>query len=779
MIWKPCCGRSGVLGVLIVALGILLAPAQARQPDGEQQIKLLGEGRYEELVARFEFLLDQPRASAADIHGLCFAYHKIKQYRRLKQCLTHLEMRIRQGDREGRLFGAEDLTPYAAILRAESANELGDYALAVGEAGRALDWYEKEGDAEVLVEIDSLAALVVALNKMGERDAAWSYVRRLEKVKAGGLFSNEFKTSKSLALARSFMALGAYRQAYDALNKDYLFEANAFLDRLFSGALLTGNNLWLWQDVPRQYMFGKSLLETGHRQEAAERFKKLLGNPRIQQNGEIYWQLLYDLGRLADADGNLAAATDYLRQAVAVIERHRLNIDTEVNKIGFAADRQSVYGALVDVLYRRGDTASMFQYVERAKARALVDLLAYKWREKPPAKLAGAAVEQFNAYLRLDEQTQYQSGSGDARALLTELDASRQGLLLADPMFASLVAVQGVGLAEVSARLRPDESLLEYFASGPDLYLLVINHDDAAAFKLDNAQPARQSLSRQIADFRTSIDRMAPDVEARARALYDRLLRPAQTRLRKHLTIVPHSPLHYLPFAALHDGQNWLLQRHSVRMLPSASVERLLEAMPRAASPNVLILANPDTGVAANDLAHAELEARGISRNFPNARLLTRVAASERALRSESGSYAYVHLATHGKFQSSAPLKSFLLLAGDAEYDGLLTVDEIYGLKLNADLVSLSACETGLGKGSAGDDVVGLVRGFFYSGARTLLASYWSVDDAATAELMQKFYAGLDGQNKRDALRGAQLELLGRGAAPFFWASFYLTGLVD
>jgi CHAT domain-containing protein len=245
------------------------------------------------------------------------------------------------------------------------------------------------------------------------------------------------------------------------------------------------------------------------------------------------------------------------------------------------------------------------------------------------------------------------------------------------------------------------------------------------------------------------------------------------------LTIVPHSPLHYLPFAALHDGQGWLLQQHGVRMLPSASVERLLEAIPRSTTHNALILANPDTGVSANDLAYAEQEARGISQNFSSSRTLTRAAASERALRNESGSYGYVHLATHGKFQSSAPLKSFLLLAGDAEYDGLLTVDEIYGLKLHADLVSLSACETGLGKGSAGDDVVGLVRGFFYSGARTLLASYWSVDDAATAEIMQKFYAGLNRQNKRDALRSAQLELLGHGAAPFYWASFYLTGLAD
>jgi CHAT domain-containing protein len=770
-------GRGGLWRLLLVGLVFAFSSAIAKQPSGEQQIKLIGEGRYEELVERFEFLLDQPKAVAADLHGLCFAYHKIKQYRRLTQCLAQLEMRIRQGDREGRLFGAEDLTPYAAILRAESANELGDYPLAIGEAGRALEWYEKEGDAEALVKIDALAAMVVALNKMGERDAAWSYVRSLEKVKVGGLFSNDFKTSKSLALARSYMALGAYAQAYDALKKDYLFEANAFLDRLFSGALLTGNNLWLWQDVPRQYMLGKSLLETGRRAEAAERFKKLLTNPRIRQNGEIYWQLLYDLGRLADADGDLITASDYLRQAIEVIERHRQNIDTEVNKIGFAADRHAVYGALVDVLYRRGDTGAMFQYMERAKARALVDLLAGKWREQPPDKVATAAAERFNAYLRLDEQARMQgnrAGGADPQSLLTQLDASRQSLLRADPMFASLVAVQGIGLAELSARLRPDETLLEYFADGPALYLLAINNDGAAAFKLDGA-----GLSRQIADFRSAIAQRGAQVERQAQALYDRLLRPARTRLRSHLTIVPHSPLHYLPFAALHDGQTWLLQRHSVRMLPSASVEPLLATIPRGAARNALILANPDTGAAVNDLAFAEQEARGISSNFSSSRLLTRAAASERALRSEGGTYAYVHLATHGKFQSSAPLKSFLLLAGDAEYDGLLTVDEIYELKLNADLVSLSACETGLGRGSAGDDVVGLVRGFFFSGARTLLASYWAVDDAATADIMQKFYAGLNSQNKRDALRGAQLELLERGMAPFYWASFYLTGLAD
>jgi CHAT domain-containing protein len=764
---------------LILSLTLAFASAsQAGPPSGEKQIKLIGEGRYEELAERYDSLLSQPKSSAADLHGLCYALHKIKKYNRLNDCLQHLQTRIKQGDIEGRLFGAEDVTPYAALLAAEAANELGDYARALDLAEQALVWYEQDGDGEILVALDALAAMVVALTRLDEKDAAWSYLHRLDKIKVGGWFSNDSKTAKSLALARSYMALGAYEQAYDALKKDTLFKANVFLDRLFSGGLLTGNNLWLWQDVPRQYMLGKALLETGQKKEASERLKKLLKLPQIRQNGEIYWQLLYDLGQLAEADADLVSASDYYRRAIEVIELHRLNIDTEVNKIGFAADRQAVYGSLVDVLYRRQDYPAMFEFVERGKARALVDLLANKWQDKPPSNVPASTAEKFSRYHQLDEQTRYQSEAQRQPAetpLVTQLATARNALQQVDPMFASLVSVPGIDFNKIRARLQADESLLAFYAVGPILYLLVLDTQDVAAYQLDASQ-----LHQQIADFRNAIGRQdTVAVKRLAKSLYDLLLRPASPRLRTHLTLVPHSPLHYLPFAALHDGQDWLLKKHSVRMLPSAGVEDLLASMPKQSGQNMLIFANPATGTSANDLPNAELEAQAIARQYPDSRMLTRAAASERALRSKSTPYRYIHLATHGKFQSSAPLKSFLLLAADDEYDGLLTVDEIYGLKLNADLVSLSACETGLGRGSAGDDVVGLVRGFFYSGARSLLASYWAVDDQATSELMQHFYANLKRMNKRDALRNAQLATLAQKPEAFYWASFYLTGLAD
>ncbi len=759
------------LPAFLAAVLLLLpgAAAVAAPKGAELQIKLVGEGRYEDLADQFAGLLQAPKAPAAELHGLCLAYHRIKNYQRLAQCLDRLDARIRAGDREGRLFGADDLTPFAAILRSESANELGDYALAIGEAGRALDWYDNEGEDIPVVEIDALSALVLALARVGETDAARGYVRRLEKVRTGFLFSNEHKTTKSLALARCHLALGDYEKAYQALSGDALFEANAFLDRLFSGALLTGDNLWLWQDLPRQYMLGKALLETGRKDEAKHRLAALADNPRVRQNGEIYWQLLHDLGRVSRDEGDAARATDYFRRAVEVIERQRRNIDTEVNKIGFAADRQQVYADLVDILFAQGRHAEMLEYVERAKARTLVDLLADKWREAAPAQVTAAATGEYGRLGRLERSARLQKrdAADDGGAGIGQ---ARQALYAQAPMFASLVAVYGVDSGQILKSLAPDETLLEFFAYGNALYALVADADGVRATRLDGAD-----LARRVDEFRRAVAARSPATESLARALYDRLLRPLAAPLRQRVTLVPHGPLHYLPFAALHNGTGWFARAHSLRVLPSASVDLLLgKAGPGGNA--ALILANPDTGVAANDLSFAENEASAIAARFPGARVLARRQASETALRGETGAFRLVHLATHGKFQSADPLKSFLLLAPDRDNDGVLSVDEIYGLHLNADLVALSACETGLGRGNAGDDLVGFTRGFFFAGARSLLASYWPVDDAATAQLMAAFYGQLDKHGKAEALRLAQLEVMATRPEPFYWAAFYLAG---
>ena len=135
-----------------------------------------------------------------------------------------------------------------------------------------------------------------------------------------------------------------------------------------------------------------------------------------------------------------------------------------------------------------------------------------------------------------------------------------------------------------------------------------------------------------------------------------------------------------------------------------------------------------------------------------------------------------LHFATHGIFDEFSPLASGLLLASDESNDGILTVGELYDLELNAELVTLSACETALGSVANGDDVVGFTRGFLYAGTNSIVSSLWKVDDAATSQLMQLFYKNMKNTTKRSSLRSAQLTIKKNYKHPYYWAAFQLTG---
>jgi len=242
------------------------------------------------------------------------------------------------------------------------------------------------------------------------------------------------------------------------------------------------------------------------------------------------------------------------------------------------------------------------------------------------------------------------------------------------------------------------------------------------------------------------------------------------------LIIVPHGVLHYLPFAALWDGQRTVIDRWSVRYLPSASVIRYLAPPRSAGQASLLAIGNPDVGRADLALKYAQREAEELGRLYADATILTGKRANKAEVVRIAPAFRYVHLATHGQFSSSAPLKSGVLLSGPSPEEGRLTVGEMYSLRLNADLVTLSACETGLGQVNSGDDVVGLTQGLLYAGARSIVASLWAVDDEATLHLMVEFYRNLGRASPEDALRAAQLSTRQRYPHPMFWAAFQLTG---
>lgn len=779
--------------VLALAVAMLSRPAAA--DSGSTQVALAANGRYDQLEQLLEAEQSQGKLKTRDRHTLCFAYSKTKRYDKLIDCLDKLQSNVRAGDRRTRLFGLDDATPSIHLMRADAMIELGLYAKAVQEAQTALAWLVKDQSDDLDMVIHAHAAMSLAYTLSGDKEAGERKAAELARMPV--LPTSDYAGAKSLSLGRAYMALGQYGKAVEAIESDRTFKLRSFLDNVVSGAYLMGVNNWVWAELPRNFMITKAMFETGRLDEARRGYDELLKVPQVRANGEIYWQLLDDRGRLADQDGQLDVAIGHYRKAVDVIEQQRLTISTEANKIGFVGDKQAVYGRLVDALFRAGRSDETFDIIERSKSRAFVDLLAAKEQTRPPplatarsAPLLAPLLEQLRAAGASDiAQVSLEMGragaAGPAGSGTTATAQAVAALRQADPELASLVSVTSVPLPEIRALMLPGEIVLQYYMAGDRLYAVTVSNTDVRVTAIQSA-----GLDASVRKFRKMLQDGDKQVDAEARLLHDRLIRPIEPLIEgKGLLVVPHGVLHYLPFAALHDGRGYLLDRHPLRYLPSASVLKFVKPSRDKGIAPALVLGNPDLGDPQYDLPNAELEAKLIAGMGPRSELLLRKAATKDAFTRLAPGFRTIHVASHGEFNGSDALQSRLLLsppvnaaagapaAAGGDLSGSLSVSEIYGLRLDADLVTLSACETGLGKVLSGDDVLGLTRGFLYAGTRNVVASHWQVDDLATSVMMKHFYQQLlDGVPKREALRNAQLATRREFPHPFFWAAFFLTG---
>lgn len=261
--------------------------------------------------------------------------------------------------------------------------------------------------------------------------------------------------------------------------------------------------------------------------------------------------------------------------------------------------------------------------------------------------------------------------------------------------------------------------------------------------------------------------------------LYDLLIKPVKPYLTKRrIGIIPHGIFHYLPFAALKQNDRYLISDYALFYLPSATVYKFCQQKQKTFTGRVLACGNPDLNDPQLDIPFAQNEVDVINSLYPDSRVLTREMATESTIKSEAATYNVLHFATHGVFDAERSLNSALLLSASENEDGRLTVGEIFDLDLNAAMVTLSACQSGMSKIKAGDEMTGLPRAFIYAGASSVIASLWNVNDQSTSILMQKYYHNLKGVSKPDALQSAQLALLNdhRYKEPYYWAAFTLTG---
>lgn len=484
--------------------------------------------------------------------------------------------------------------------------------------------------------------------------------------------------------------------------------------------------------------------------------------------------------------------------AIELIERERSSLGSEGKRIEFLMDKEIVYKRLVPLLIEGGRLEDAWQYMERARSRAFVDLLAGS-----RLHLGNAAdTDRYQAVIQKQAEMEMLVQEGrvprevvpqihgtlrgiktvkdDAKPASTAVKEDAKAASTAE--FDSLAAVQTATIADVQSVAGRDAAVLAYFVSEEKTTLMLLQDGRLTAW----AMPVgRERLTQQIQQFRGLLESPGKqgavglqEIHARGRELYRDLMAPPAGLLSKSvLYILPHGPLHYLPFSALYDGSGYVMDRVTLLTVPSATVLTYLEKKPRARKGETVVFANPDLGDAQFDLPYADQEGTAIHARVPASVLLRRGDATEIRARSRALDAKVLHFAAHATFKQDRPLDSAVMLAPGGGQDGALTAGEIFGLTLPGSLVVLSACETGRGKLAAGDELIGLTRAFMYAGAPQLLATLWQVDDRASSLLMDEFYRELATRPPADALRFAQTKVRATFPHPFYWAAFTTYGL--
>jgi CHAT domain-containing protein len=760
-------------------------PHRFSDPIEKSLVYLEFNQRYHDLRKETERRLaagDKPTATLLGYN--CIAYGKLKEYSKLFGCLEKLERRIQSGDASfvsslpGPFQATANARPLPDMLRAEAWLEFGEYRKAIASGTKALEAVsDSDGGSMSLwlparFRLTILSVLVLAAEQTGDKQLSQRFVQQLEAVSIPLMGRGVWANMRDNALARAYMAVGRYDKALDAMGGGLAGSLTASVVAGIAG-YSSGDNPLTISVLPRLLMRSKALAATGRTGEAKAALDELLSLPRIGDVGDIYWVALFERGRVAEQEGNRKQAIELYRKAVEVIEAQRASINTEAAKIGFVGDKQAVYQRLIAALFAEGQYAVAFEYIERSKARALVDMLASK---QDFAVAHGNASEVRTLLARADtaeaegRAQDFSAETGKQRSLAIQ---ARQRLIQQAPELSSLVTVTPVTVQEIQGKLPSDEVLVEYYAEGKEVYAFVLSKAGLRGIKLDG-----EALVADVQNFRQALqDTRSTRTQELAGKLYNRLVKPLEGAInQRNVLVVAHGPLHYLPFNALHDGNGYLIERYSIRQLPSASVLKYFKGVKPQTTGTLLAFGNPDLGDPGSTSSTPRRKPWKVAKVLPNSKALVRKDANLSAFKRYGGGFRYLHFASHGEFNADNPLNSALLLSPDGRSDGRLTVSELYSTRLEADLVTLSACETGLGKIANGDDVVGLTRGFLYAGSRSIVASLWKVDDEATAYLMTRFYGALKGTSKREALRLAQIETRKKYPHPYYWAAFQLTG---
>jgi CHAT domain-containing protein len=534
-----------------------------------------------------------------------------------------------------------------------------------------------------------------------------------------------------------------------------------------------------------------------------------------QRVGDRYY-VPRNLTMLADLKarrGHFAEANALYEQAEDVIEGMLISVDEPYWNSSVAAAMSETYLRHFELVTKNGDAPGAFAVLERVRGRTLA--WALKDRKALPATESDQTAALEGDVAGLQARLMQANSAPEREQLLDDLVEYERRLGLAgtrEDVPNRRLPVQPAALTNVENDLRPDEVLLEYVLDDPISFCISVTRRGAHVQALPIG---RKEVDKQAEQFVDEVRAKGAGVEASKRLFWTLLEPIPEAKTAARLIIAPDGALNLLPFEALRDDQGeYLLKSRVISYVPSGTILDLLRRASKnesAANPflgvgdvvyenqggagkripaadsvrgRVLRGVADFSGMRLQDLPRTREEVEEIGRIVgPDAVILLGKDATETAFKKEPlAQFRVLHLAVHGFADTQYPDRSALVLGTDPKSgdDGLLQVREILRLRLNAELTTLSACDTGVGKLQGQEGVSSLVEAFLVAGSKSVVASLWSADDTFASALMDRFYLRLArGEDTGAALRDAKLDLLtkyGDQVSPFYWGAFVAIG---
>ncbi|MDX2267402.1 MAG: CHAT domain-containing tetratricopeptide repeat protein [Bryobacter sp.] len=517
-------------------------------------------------------------------------------------------------------------------------------------------------------------------------------------------------------------------------------------------------------------------LQSGHGPAAFLACQSALQRLQEQPFPSLRFQATQLWAEILESLGQLSLAHQAYEAAHHILEELRFRLRGEELKIAFLKDKYSIYESLFLLTIHRNaervPAQEAFAIVERAKSRSLLE----------SAGVASAADQSALTDLRRELDMVYQQlqrvelGQDRAQGKNLRLEAQRleaalAGRALAENAMAKPIsspATEAIHAPDFAAHLPSDTQVLEYFVARASLFALVLDRRGCEVVPLGSMREV-EAAARFL---RFHLEQFLPEervLRAHLETLYRLLIAPLQEKLRgPRLAIVPHGILHTVPFGALRDGQETLMDRFTLRYSPSVSLLVAAEQRPASGAGESLVLGIED----AQAPGFAQ-EAREVAALLPNSRLLLGDSASTTGFLAAAPQAGRIHLAAHGHFRKAAPMFSYLQLANSR-----LTAFDLQRTPLQADLAVLSGCSTGLADVVGADEVMGLVRSLLVAGVRTAVLSHWDVRDEAALAFMRNFYRAqlMENLPADEALRKTSLLLRNTYESVRDWAAFAVYG---